>query len=132
MAGVMLVGNGFQRRNGVAISAEFAREEFGNAGDGGGTHAGLGFDRGVRNAFGEHLGNLETTGEFDYLLLGKQVAQEGENTVRRIRAGEDFADFEGLRLECRRFHLLYFDKVIYEKLYLDEAICQNECRKIAS
>lgn len=106
MAGVVLIGNGLEHGDGVAVAAEFAREEFGNSGDSRGAHSGLVFDDGVRRAFGKHFGNLETAGEFRDFLFGEHVAKEGENAVRRIGPREDFADFERLRLERRRFHLL--------------------------
>lgn len=106
MAGVVLIGNGFEHGDGVAVASEFAREEFGNAGDGRGAHSGLVFDDGIGSAFGKHFGDLETSGEFDDFLFGEHIAKEGENAIRRIRTGEDFADLEGVRLKRRRFHLL--------------------------
>lgn len=106
MAGVVLVSNGFEHRNGIAISTEFTGKELRNAGDGRGTHPGLAFDNGVGNAFGQHFRHLEPTRKFNDLFFGEHVAKESENAVWRIRHSEDLTDFDGFCLECRRFHLL--------------------------
>lgn len=58
------------------ISAPAAPEPSGDAGDRGGTQAGLSDDLGIRNLLREHFGGLKPFGKLNNFFFSHQVAQK--------------------------------------------------------